>query len=77
MTNREYFIHTNMYDILCKMNETLFDAYGNHLHTICIMDCFNSGSTKDRCSRYPDNVDGSKCKDCILAWFNEERSPYL
>lgn len=61
------------------MNETLFDAYGNRTHiipSICVLDCFNAGSVQNRCLKYPDNVNGSKCKNCILEWFDEERSHY-
>lgn len=67
MTNREKLLHTNLYDLLCRMNERLRDNEGkneNDESIACIMDCFmDSSESERRCF--------ANCERCISAFLNE------
>ncbi|MBR0340799.1 MAG: hypothetical protein IJH64_00840 [Oscillospiraceae bacterium] len=67
MTNREKLLHTNLYDLLCRMNERLRDNEGkneNDESRACIMDCFmESSESERRCF--------ANCEKCIASYLNE------
>ena len=71
MTNREYFLNTNMYDILCKMNETLMKQPDNTTE-MCIMCCFMSSSDAGaRCYVDESGSGNYSCDKCIADYMNE------
>ena len=69
MTNRENLLHTNEYDMLCRMNNRLRENEGKDESTettrACIMDCFmDSSESEQRCM--------CNCEKCIARFLNEE-----
>lgn len=69
MRNRDYLIHTNEYDILCKMNDNLLSRQNTDEDDyVCVMDAVGVCDIYTRC-RISFNKD---CKACIAAWLNEK-----
>lgn len=60
MTNREKLIKTNIYDLLCKINDSFLDNEG---------DCILTALGVDICVRC--KVEAT-CTGCIAKWLNEE-----
>ncbi len=58
MTNREYLIKTNPYDVLIDFNRKMKKR--------CVMEVLHPNFW-DRCGHYED------CETCIAEWLNEER----
>ena len=70
MTNREKLLHTNIYDLLCRMQENIEKFYvssDDNGENICIMDILNAGMVGVR-----HRVADGNCKKCIAAFMNEE-----
>lgn len=68
--NSEVFRKEPPVQTLMHMNEMLVQSCGNS--TVCIMNALMSKEeASERCSRYPKNKDGSKCRSCIIQWLNE------
>ena len=70
MTWRQKLLHTNIYDLLCRMQENIEKFYvssDDNGENICIMDILNAGMVDVRHRA----ADGN-CKKCIAAFMNEE-----
>lgn len=67
MTWRQKLLQTNIYDLLCKMNERLRENEGkneNDESCACIMDCFmDSSESERRCF--------ANCEKCLQKFLNE------
>lgn len=69
MTNREKLLHTNLYDLLCRMQDNIENFYvssDDNGENICIMDVLNAGMA---CVRH--RVADGNCETCIAAYLNE------
>lgn len=68
MTNRESLLHTNLYDLLCRMNDNLDTSFR------CIMDALYDSTTeqhrtaREKCL----SVYHNECSSCIQAFLNEK-----
>ena len=70
ITNREVFKKMSPEDTLESMNDMLIQSGGNS--KVCIMNALMSREDAiERCSKYPNNKDGRKCRKCIRAWLKE------
>lgn len=70
MTNREKLLHTNIYDLLCRMQDNIENFYvssDDNGENICIMDILNAGMAGVR-----HRVADGNCQKCIAAFLNEE-----
>lgn len=67
MTNREKLLQTNIYDLLCRMNDNLDTSFR------CIVDALYDSTTeqhrtaKEKCL----SVYHNECSSCIQAFLNE------
>lgn len=68
MTWRQKLLHTNLYDLLCRMQENIEQANCDDVVKPCIMNALGVSETAAlrRCDMY-----GIHCDDCIAAWMNE------
>lgn len=64
MTNREKLLHTNLYDLLCRMQENMDTSAVN-------IDCVISLITGDIANEERRDYCNHVCKDCIAAYLNE------
>ena len=68
MTNREKLLHTNIFDLLCRMNDNLDTSFR------CIVDALYDSTTeqhrtaKEKCL----SVYHNECSSCIQAFLNEK-----
>ena len=62
MTNREKLLHTNLYDLLCRMQKNESD---------CVIKQITGEPQDERCENHEIGwvLD---CRSCIAAWMNEE-----
>lgn len=70
MTWRQKLLHTNIYDLLCRMQENIENFYGSsddNGENICIMDILGDSMAGVR-----HRVAEGNCKKCIAAFMNEE-----
>lgn len=70
MKNREKLLHTNIYDLLCQMQENIesyFVSSDDNGENICIMEILGAYRIGVR-----HRVADGDCKKCIAAWLNEE-----
>lgn len=63
MTNREWLLNTNEYDILLYIQNCLEYKEQN-----CILECLDKKDYNTVCKKFK-----CKCKDCIQHWLNSER----
>lgn len=72
MTNREKLLQTNLYDLLCRMNETMKrkKMQDNHDIRTCIIDVLNDAGYHpcNGTRRYDDKT----CGECIARYLNKE-----
>ena len=72
MTNREKLLHTNIYDLLCRMNETMKrkKMQDNHDIRTCIMDVLDDAGYHlcNGTRMYDDKT----CGECIARYLNKE-----
>lgn len=64
MTNRENILHTNIYDLLCRMQHNLDDLLVVDLN-FCILDLIGIDT-----DAYCDGM--GECDKCLQKWLNEE-----
>jgi len=68
MTNREKLLQTNIYDLLCRMNDNLDTSFR------CIVDALYDSTTeqhrtaKEKCL----SIYHNECSSCIQAFLNEK-----
>lgn len=63
MTNRESLLHTNLYDLLCRMQMNLDDLLVVDLN-FCILDLIGVDT-----DAYCDGM--GECEKCLQKWINE------
>lgn len=75
MTNRDYILKTNPYDILIHMNGLMTDNFK------CVKELFNEtryyireGDEDVRCIYSEERKKNISCDKCIQRWLNEERN---
>ncbi len=67
MTNREKLIQTNIYDLLCSIQNSLSGS-GAELSGLCIIEDITKKGKP-----CPEEVwFGSRCSECIAKWLDEE-----
>ena len=64
MTNREKLLHTNLYDLLCRMQINLDDLIVVDLN-FCVLDLIGVDT-----DAYCDGM--GECKKCLQKWLNGE-----
>lgn len=72
MTNREKLLHTNLYDLLCRMNESIKwkKMQDNHDIRFCIMDVLDDVGQTLCNGVQMSNRDS--CGECIERYLNKE-----
>ena len=72
MTNREKLLHTNLYDLLCRMNESIKrkKMQDNHDIRFCIMDVLDDVGQTLCNGVQMSNRDS--CGECIARYLNKE-----
>lgn len=65
MTNREKLLHTNIYDLLCRMQENISNVLEEE--TICYLDIV-TGDHDEPCR-------SESCRECLQKFLNEEAKP--
>ena len=61
MTNREKLLHTNLYDLLCRMQKNGSD---------CVIEQITGTPQDERCEKHESGW-VTQCKECIAAYLNE------
>lgn len=69
MTNREKILHTNLYDLLCRMQENA-EERAKKQPIICVLSYIENANPLFRCAGYA-HRGGHDCSSCIADWMNE------
>lgn len=69
MTWRQKLLHTNIYDLLCRMQENAEERAQKQVD-ICVLSYIENANPLFRCTGYF-RGDKQDCQKCIADWLNE------